>query len=220
LTFVDIPNHEDALRELSKTSVVNNVTIILCWSAAEAARYLELYKSYEHAGFSAIQGQRNSGYADRLIEFVTVPRGINKADAVALVSNFGSLRNAINADAQQLGMIGGWGETKVKRWCSAVQEPFRARNAAARRLEDIAHTQRPSQIEAVTAATSSAGTGSRSTEELPSNSGEAPSVPLASPHSQGQKQKKQDLEMEQPLEQSTGLAPGIAAALSRLREDG
>lgn len=132
LTLVDIPNHEDSLRELSKTSVVNNVTVILCWSAAEAARYLELYKSYENANFAAIRGQQSSNYADKLVEFVTVPRSLNKSDAVALVANFGSLKNAINAEPEQLSMIGGWGGIKVKRWTAAVEEPFRARKAAKR----------------------------------------------------------------------------------------
>ncbi|XXG95538.1 Mannosyl-oligosaccharide alpha-1,2-mannosidase 1B [Hypoxylon texense] len=134
LTMVDIPNHEDSLRELSKTSLINNVTIILCWSAAEAARYLELYKSYEHANFGAIKGQQATSYPEKLVEFVTVPRGINKADAISLVSAFGSLKNAINADPEQVAIIGGWGEKKVKRWCSVVEEPFRVQNAAKRRL--------------------------------------------------------------------------------------
>lgn len=134
LTMVDIPNHEDSLRELSKTSLVNNVTVILCWSAAEAARYLELYKSYEHANFSGIKGQQATSYSEKLVEFVTVPRGINKADAVSLVSAFGSIRNAVNADPEQVAVIGGWGEKKVKRWCSVVEEPFRIQQAAKRRL--------------------------------------------------------------------------------------
>ncbi|KAI2628649.1 restriction endonuclease type II-like protein [Hypoxylon sp. NC1633] len=134
LTMVDIPNHEDSLRELSKTSLINNVTIILCWSAAEAARYLELYKSYEHANFSAIKGQQATSYAEKLVEFVTVPRGINKADAISLVSAFGSLKNAINADPEQVSIISGFGEKKVKRWCDVVEEPFRVQHAAKRRL--------------------------------------------------------------------------------------
>ncbi|PHH88913.1 hypothetical protein CDD83_6893 [Cordyceps sp. RAO-2017] len=132
LTMVDIPNHEDSLRELSKTSVVNNVTIILCWSAAEAARYLELYKSYENADFTAIRGQQSSTYADRLVDFVTVPRSLNKSDAVALVANFGSLRNAVNAEPEQLSMLNGWDVVKVRRWCTAVDEPFRVKKAARR----------------------------------------------------------------------------------------
>ncbi|KAK2073492.1 hypothetical protein P8C59_007776 [Phyllachora maydis] len=134
LTMVDIPHHEDALRELSKTSLVNNVTVILCWSAAEAARYLELYKSYEHANFGAIRGQQASGYAEKLVEFITVPRSVNKADAIALVSTFGSLRNAVNADPDQIAVISGWGEKKVKSWCKAVDEPFRVKKAGKRRV--------------------------------------------------------------------------------------
>ncbi|KAI1429808.1 mating-type switching protein swi10 [Xylaria sp. FL1777] len=132
LTMVDIPNHEDSLRELSKTSLINNVTIILCWSAAEAARYLELYKSYEHANFNAIKGQQATSYAEKLAEFVTVPRGINKADAISLVSAFGSIKNAVNADPEQVAIISGWGEKKVKRWCSVVEEPFRVQQAKKR----------------------------------------------------------------------------------------
>ncbi|KAF9876019.1 DNA repair protein rad10 [Colletotrichum karsti] len=147
LTMVDIPNHEEVLRELSKTSLVNNVTIILCWSAAEAARYLELYKSYEHANFNAIRGQQASSYAEKLVEFVTVPRSVNKSDAVALVSNFGSLKNAINADPEQVGMLAGWGAVKVNKWIRAVDEPFRAKNAAKRQLDRVegAEAGRPAQ---------------------------------------------------------------------------
>lgn len=132
--MIDIPNHEDPLRELSKTSMVNNVTIVCCWSAAEAARYLELYKAYEHASFDAIRGKQSSSYAERLVDFVTVPRSLNKSDAVALVANFGSLKNAINADVEQLGMLSGWGGVKVKRWSAAIEEPFRAKNASKRIL--------------------------------------------------------------------------------------
>jgi DNA excision repair protein ERCC-1 len=128
--MVDIGNHEDSLKELSKTSLVNNVTVILCWSAAEAARYLELYKSYEHANATAIKGTESKGYADKMVDFVTVPRSINKTDAVSLVSAFGSIRAAVNAQPEEIAIIGGWGEKKVKRWCGVVDEPFRVRKAA------------------------------------------------------------------------------------------
>jgi len=129
LTMVDIGNHEESLKELSKTSLVNNVTVILCWSAAEAARYLELYKSYEHANFSAIRGIESKGYTEKMVDFVTVPRSINKTDAVSIVSAFGSIKNAINARPEEVAVVGGWGEKKVRRWCTVVDEPFRARKA-------------------------------------------------------------------------------------------
>jgi DNA excision repair protein ERCC-1 len=141
LTMVDITNHEESLKELSKSSLINNVTVILCWSAAEAARYLELYKSFEHAKPSAIRGSESKGYAEKMVEFITIPRSINKTDAVSLVSAFGSIKNAINARPEEISIVGGWGEKKVRKWCTVVDEPFRARKATRRGLTRKETTQ-------------------------------------------------------------------------------
>lgn len=132
LTMVDIQNHEEPLKELSKTSLVNNLTLILCWSAQEAGRYLELYKSYEHASPISIKAHQSTTYRDKLVEFVTTPRSINTTDATSLISAFGSIRAAVNARPEEIGMIPGWGEKKVQRWCQTVDEPFRVRKAAKR----------------------------------------------------------------------------------------
>lgn len=125
LAMIDIDNHEEPLRELAKTSLINNFTLILAWSAREAARYLEAYKALEHAAPTAIRGQQATTYADRMTEFITVPRGINKTDATSLVSAFGSIRAAVNARREELSTVQGWGEIKVKRWYDTVREPFR-----------------------------------------------------------------------------------------------
>ena len=132
LTMVDIENHEDPLKELSKTSLVNNLTLILCWSAQEAGRYLELYKSFEHASPTSIRAHQSTSYSEKLVEFITIPRSINKTDALGLVSAFGSIRQAVNARPEEIGTIAGWGEKKVQRWCQSVREPFRVRKAARR----------------------------------------------------------------------------------------
>lgn len=129
LVMVDIDNHENSLKELSKTSLINNVTIILTWSAQEAGRYLELFKSCEHAAPTGIKAQQSLSYSDKLVEFVTVPRSINKTDAVGLVSNFGSLRTAVNAMPEDISLIAGWGEKKVQTWSRAVRDPFRVAKA-------------------------------------------------------------------------------------------
>lgn len=134
LTIVDIQNHEEPLKELSKTSLINNVTLVLCWSAQEAARYLELYKSCEHAAPTAIRAHQSTSYSDKLVEFITEPRGINKTDAVSLISSFGSLRTAINAAPEDVALVPGFGVKKVQRWCNTVREPFRVRKAARRGL--------------------------------------------------------------------------------------
>ena len=130
LTMVDITNHEEALKELSKTSMINNLTLILCWSAQEAGRYLELFKSYEHASPSSIRAHQAESYQESLTEFVTTPRSINKTDAASLISNFGSLRAAVNAQPEELALIPGWGEKKIKIWCSSMRENFRVKKAA------------------------------------------------------------------------------------------
>ncbi|KAF2428825.1 putative mating-type switch/DNA repair protein Swi10/Rad10 [Tothia fuscella] len=134
LVMVDITAHEESLKELSKTSLINNVTIMLCWSTAEAGRYLELYKVYENAPATAIKAPPSKSHGDRLIEFITTPRSVNKTDALGLVSNFGSVRTAVNARPEEILLIAGWGQTKVKQWNAAVSEPFRTRQAKKRGL--------------------------------------------------------------------------------------
>src|SRR6201999_3885305 len=129
LTMVDIENHEEALKELSKTSMINNLTLILCWSAQEAGRYLELFKSYEHASPASIRAHQAESYKESLTEFVTTPRSINKTDAASLISNFGTLRAAVNAQPEELGLVPGFGEKKVKDWYHTLREPFRVRKA-------------------------------------------------------------------------------------------
>lgn len=141
LVMVDIENHEDSLRELSKTSIINNLTLILCWSAPEAAHYLELFKSSENAQPTAIRTQQPQSYKESLVEFVTAPRSINKSDAASLISTFGSMQNAINAQPEQISAVPGWGEKKVQQWCSAVREDFRvegAKKSSARRPPPVA----------------------------------------------------------------------------------
>lgn len=244
--MVDITNHEDSLRELSKTSLINNVTIILCWSAAEAARYLELYKSYENASFGAIKGQQASSYGDKLVEFVTVPRSLNKSDAVALVSNFGSLRNAINADAEQLGMLNGWGEVKVKRWMSAVEEPFRVKKAAKRGTQASARTSKLDQARPLSTVPlrhmpSTEGSSRNSPAKNPPTTTTLSAQPQNQFHFMAEEDDEDDEDAlmaaaieaskqtaaveassreESQAEKADDLSGGIAAALARLRQGG
>jgi DNA excision repair protein ERCC-1 len=245
--MVDIPDHEECLRELSKTSLVNNVTIILTWSAAEAARYLELYKSYEHANFAAIKGQQATSYAEKLVEFVTVPRSINKADAVALVSTFGSLKAAVNADPEQVAVISGWGEKKVKSWCKAVEEPFRIKKATKRTAGSGEQHEQPQLLRTRTTVLDQAvplgGVPSRDVpaRSLPqdkgSRSGSKTSGPgrprgnsrnveddedamLAAAIEESKKTAQQEAAAARRREGEEQLSDGIAAALARLREKG
>jgi len=171
LVMVDIQNHEDPLKGLSKTSLINNVTLVLCWSAAEGGRYLELFKTYENAAPTSIKQHQSTAYSDRLVDFVTTPRSINKTDAVALVSQFGTIRTAVNARHEDVAMIAGWGEKKVQQWCGAVREPFRIQRAAKRTLA------RDDTLASLSQPVSRAGTLSRDVTRAESGSADEESRP-------------------------------------------
>jgi DNA excision repair protein ERCC-1 len=54
------------LGEVTKTCAMNDVTLVCAWSAEEAARYLETFKSYEHKPADLIQEQVQHDYMSRL----------------------------------------------------------------------------------------------------------------------------------------------------------
>lgn len=124
LVMVDIDHHQDPLRELSKTCIVNRLTLILAWSAGEAGRYLETLKSYELTQPTAIMETHAPDYSSRLQDALTAVRGVNRNDAVSLVANFGSVRRALNAEVQQLELVEGWGHTKAQRLYDAANQPL------------------------------------------------------------------------------------------------
>lgn len=190
LCMVDIQNHEESLKELSKTSLINNVTLVLCWSAAEGGRYLELFKTFENAAPTSIKQHQSTAYSDRLVDFVTTPRSINKTDAVSLVSQFGTIRTAVNARHEDVATIAGWGEKKVQRWCAAVREPFRIKRAARRGLtgeDSMAVASQPAFSRDVTRA----GSGS----PRPRSAGEGGSRPT--PGAAGTGEREADADADQ-----------------------
>ncbi|KAJ9196834.1 hypothetical protein DTO164E3_6083 [Paecilomyces variotii] len=208
LVMVDIPNHEDSLKELSKTSIINNLTLILCWSAPEAAHYLELFKSSENAQPTAIRSQQAQSYQESLIEFVTVPRSINKSDAASLISNFGSLQAAVNAQPEQISMVPGWGEKKVRQWCGAVREGFRVEKAK----RQTAPVRNPPPV------TSAAARPPERQEEQ----GEEEAMLLAAQEASIREAERRDIESSEvpnsQRQEEEGVSEGIAAALAKLRE--
>lgn len=112
------------LKELTNMAVYTNFTLIVCWSDIEVASYLSNFKAMEKSSRKIIQGQPKQDYNACLIEAVGKIRGINKNDAISVVTNYGSLKRAILDDGNNLESISGWGETKVKRFKAAINEPF------------------------------------------------------------------------------------------------
>lgn len=124
---VEQENHQAPLLELSKTCYLNDLTMILSWTTAEAGRYLESYKSFENATPTLIQEKPKADYTSRMVDVCTSVRSVSKKDAVSLVTTYGSVRAAFNVEKEEIVLIQGWGEMKAERWEKAVREPFMVR---------------------------------------------------------------------------------------------
>ncbi|PWN25447.1 hypothetical protein BDZ90DRAFT_234264 [Jaminaea rosea] len=125
LIQVDIPLPQTALKELTKTSLVNGFTLLLSWSPQEVARYLEQYKIYETKGPELIRERRGEDHLGAMTSCLTsVPR-INRTDVRNLVAKFGSLRRLSRASAGDLADMSGFGEIKVRLLTEAFRTPFR-----------------------------------------------------------------------------------------------
>ena len=134
LVLVDVKDNASTLRQLNKLSCVNGMTMICCWSDEEVARYLETIKAFDGRDAALIQKRDSSNFVDQVSDYVTACRGgVNKTDAQQLVTQFGSLRAAMSASMDELGLVPGLGEKKVKRLHDAFHKPFSTRAAAARK---------------------------------------------------------------------------------------
>ncbi|KAF9091493.1 ssDNA endonuclease and repair protein rad10 [Mortierella sp. AD031] len=124
LVLVDVDTHQHAIRELTRVAMVNNLTLVCAWSNEEAARYIETYKAYENKAPDAIKERVENDYLSKLTDGLTQIPSINKTDIITLSSTFGSLKNIMDASADELGLLPGFGERKVKRLLEAFDQPF------------------------------------------------------------------------------------------------
>ncbi|OAQ27757.1 hypothetical protein K457DRAFT_113740 [Linnemannia elongata AG-77] len=124
LVLVDVDTHQHAIRELTRVAMVNDLTLVCAWSNEEAARYIETYKAYENKAPDAIKERVDNDYLSKLTDGLTQIPSINKTDIVTLSSTFGSLKNIMDASADELGLLPGFGERKVKRLLEAFDQPF------------------------------------------------------------------------------------------------
>ncbi|KAF9116815.1 ssDNA endonuclease and repair protein rad10 [Mortierella sp. AM989] len=124
LVLVDVDTHQQAIRELTRVAMANDLTIICAWSNEEAARYIEAFKAYENKAPDAIKERVDNDYLSKLTDSLTQIQSVNKTDVITLSSTFGSFSNIMNASVDELGILPGFGERKVKRLLEAFDQPF------------------------------------------------------------------------------------------------
>ncbi|SPO31420.1 related to dna excision repair protein ercc-1 [Ustilago trichophora] len=131
LILCDVNDHQTALKELTKLSILNNLTLILAWTAEEAARYIETYKSFEHKPPDLIQERVAQDFLSQVTNVLTQVRGVNRTDVVTLLSRFGSLKGVVQGSTSGVGggaevsMCPGFGEVKATRLNHVFTQPFR-----------------------------------------------------------------------------------------------
>lgn len=127
LVLCDVNDHQSALKELTKLSIINNLSLILAWSAEEAGRYVETYKSFEHKPPDLIRERVGEDFLSQVTNVLTQVRGVNRTDVVTLLSRFGSLKGVVRGamEGEEVGLCPGFGEVKARRLRDVFSQPFR-----------------------------------------------------------------------------------------------
>ncbi|KAF5369311.1 hypothetical protein D9758_002814 [Tetrapyrgos nigripes] len=125
LVLCDITEHKDAIRELTKICLINNITIIVAFSSEEAGHYLTVFKQFEYKPPTLIKERVDKDYTSMLRSSLTSISKVNKTDVETLRNSFGSIANMSKATPEQLGNLPGFGQVKVKNIKNAFEKPFR-----------------------------------------------------------------------------------------------
>jgi len=125
LCRVDLEQPEEQLEQVTLQAFHAGVALLLAWTDAEAAAYLETLHRYQSKGAEAIMGKVAEGdHRARLTEVLTTIKGVNRTDASSLANRFGSLAKMFNANMEDLQECPGIGDTKVRRLHHVFHAPF------------------------------------------------------------------------------------------------
>ncbi|KAI0312683.1 restriction endonuclease type II-like protein [Amylostereum chailletii] len=140
LIMCDVSEHQDLIRELTKTCLINEITVIVAWSAEEAGQYLGTFKRFEHKPPNLIRErvEREPGAIMRAA--LTGISKVNKTDVETLRTSFGSFAQIARASSDQLSQLPGFGPKKVARMKDAFERPFRNGATSALRPSQTAST--------------------------------------------------------------------------------
>ncbi|PBK74446.1 DNA repair protein rad10 [Armillaria solidipes] len=125
LILSDISEHKEPIRELTKTCLINNVTIIVAFSFEEAGHYLSTFKQFEHKSPDLIKERADKDYISMLRTSLTSISKVNKTDVETLRASFGSFAHIAKAETTQLQNLPGFGQVKTKNIKNAFEKPFR-----------------------------------------------------------------------------------------------
>ena len=80
---------------------------MLAWSAEEAGRIIETYKTLEDKPPDLIMEKNNPDPHSKLVEALTSVKSVNKTDAATLIAAFGTMEGIVAASIEDLSMCPG-----------------------------------------------------------------------------------------------------------------
>ena len=91
---------------------------------------VETFKAFDGKDATLIQKREQTHFVDQVADFLTACRTVNKTDSATLLSQFGSLAKLAQAGPDDLALVTGMGQVKVKP--SSLREKSVGRNVSAR----------------------------------------------------------------------------------------
>ncbi|KAJ7072248.1 restriction endonuclease type II-like protein [Mycena amicta] len=125
LVVSDVTEHREPIRELTKTCLINNITILVAFSVEEAGHYLSTFKQFEHKPPDMIKERVDKDYDSVVRSALTSISKVNKTDVETLRTSFGSFANIARATSDQLQDMPGFGQVKVRNIKNAFEKPLR-----------------------------------------------------------------------------------------------
>ena len=126
LVFVDDIYNTKSLNELNIVCYKHNFILILSLSEIESARYIECMKEYEGKTTNIIKEKNdNLEFKPKFTKILTNNiKSINKTDTTTLLDMCSTVSNIFAITKEQLTIIPGLGDKKVKRLFEVFNEPF------------------------------------------------------------------------------------------------
>jgi len=124
LLICDISEHQDSIKEITKTCIINNITVMVAWTLEEAGFYLSTFKSFEHKPPDLIKERVDKDFSAMYRTSLTSISRVNKTDVETLKTNFGSLAEIATASSDKMQLLPGLGRVKVRRIKDAFEKPF------------------------------------------------------------------------------------------------
>eukprot|EP00834_Sanchytrium_tribonematis_P002121 NODE_59_length_28102_cov_0.971110.p18 type:complete len:197 gc:universal NODE_59_length_28102_cov_0.971110:26154-25564(-) len=115
LVQLDVQDYSATLKELYLLTIQHNFRLMFGADIMECANVLESFSIFANKGEEFILPKSNYDYLEQVQKTLTSIKGVNKSDALTLITKFKSIKNFSKATKEDLIDCPGIADTKMKR---------------------------------------------------------------------------------------------------------